>query len=103
MTLAAGRHAELTVLDVATGACEVVLRTERHVEAPTWSRDDRWLVVNCDGELYRCPPPGPGPPSSSGRSAPPRDLVALRGGQGTTTVNGWAPDSRRFAFVAYPL
>ncbi len=27
----------------------------------------------------------------------------LHGCQGTLNVNGWAPDSRRFAFVAYPL
>jgi Tol biopolymer transport system component len=32
-----------------------------------------------------------------------RDLLWLHGGQGTTNVNGWAPDSRRFAYVAYPL
>ncbi|SMD26426.1 hypothetical protein SAMN05661093_10009 [Kibdelosporangium aridum] len=33
----------------------------------------------------------------------PRSLVALDGGQGTINVNSWAPDSRRFAFVAYPI
>jgi Tol biopolymer transport system component len=27
----------------------------------------------------------------------------LFGGQGTLNVNSWAPDSRRFAFVAYPV
>lgn len=35
-----------------------------------------------------------------------RDIVwqfALFGGQGTINVNSWSPDSRRFAFVAYPL
>jgi Tol biopolymer transport system component len=32
----------------------------------------------------------------------PRDLVHLFGGQGTINVNSWAPDSRRFAYVAYP-
>lgn len=31
-----------------------------------------------------------------------RDLLRLEGGQGTINVNSWAPDSRRFAFVAYP-
>jgi Tol biopolymer transport system component len=31
-----------------------------------------------------------------------RDIVALFGGQGTLNVNSWAPDSRRFAYVAYP-
>jgi Tol biopolymer transport system component len=38
-------------------------------------------------------------PDGSGR----RDLVWLNGGQGTSNVNGWAPDSRRFAYVAYPI
>ena len=32
-----------------------------------------------------------------------RDLIALFGGQGTLNVNSWAPDSRRFAYVAYPV
>lgn len=30
-------------------------------------------------------------------------LAAVFGGQGTINVNSWAPDSRRFAFVAYPI
>ena len=32
-----------------------------------------------------------------------RDLVHLFGGQGTMNVPSWAPDSRRIAFVAYPI
>jgi TolB protein len=35
-----------------------------------------------------------------------RDIVwqfPVFGGQGTINVNSWSPDSRRFAFVAYPL
>jgi hypothetical protein len=34
------------------------------------------------------------------------DTVArypLFGGQGTLNVNSWSPDSRKFAFVAYPI
>lgn len=31
------------------------------------------------------------------------DIVAFFGGQGTINVNSWSPESRRFAFVAYPL
>jgi Tol biopolymer transport system component len=31
------------------------------------------------------------------------DLVHLFGGQGTINVPSWAPDSRRFAYVAYPF
>lgn len=34
---------------------------------------------------------------------PSRDLVALPGGQGTVNVPCWAPDSRRIAYVSYPL
>lgn len=33
----------------------------------------------------------------------PRDLVHLMGGQGTLNVPPWAPDSRRLAYVAYPV
>jgi Tol biopolymer transport system component len=32
-----------------------------------------------------------------------RDLVHLFGGQGTMNVASWAPDSRRLAYVAYPI
>lgn len=32
-----------------------------------------------------------------------RDVAAFFGGQGTINVNSWAPDSRHFAFVAYPI
>ncbi|HEX3815732.1 MAG TPA: hypothetical protein VHX59_23080 [Mycobacteriales bacterium] len=34
---------------------------------------------------------------------PSENLVHLFGGQGTVNVNSWAPDSRRFAFVEYPV
>lgn len=32
-----------------------------------------------------------------------REILSLFGGQGTLNVNSWAPDSRRFAYVAYPI
>lgn len=31
------------------------------------------------------------------------DIITLHGGQGTLNVNSWAPDSRRFAYVDYPM
>jgi TolB protein len=31
------------------------------------------------------------------------DIIAFNGGQGTINVNSWSPDSKRFAFVMYPL
>ncbi len=33
----------------------------------------------------------------------PRERFRLLGGQGTINVNSWAPDSRRFAYVSYPI
>ena len=32
-----------------------------------------------------------------------RDLAAFFGGQGSVNVNSWAPDSKRLAFVSYPM
>jgi TolB protein len=32
-----------------------------------------------------------------------RPVADVFGGQGTINVNSWAPDSRRFAYVAYPI
>lgn len=32
-----------------------------------------------------------------------RDIVSFLGGQGTINVNSWAPDSKHFAYVAYPM
>ena len=32
-----------------------------------------------------------------------RTLTTFFGGQGTINVNSWAPDSRRLAFVSYPV
>jgi len=38
-----------------------------------------------------------------GPDGSPRTLVALFGGQGTINVNSWARDSRRLAYVEYPI
>ena len=38
-------------------------------------------------------------PDGSGQ----RDIVSFLGGQGTINVNSWAPDSKHFAYVAYPV
>jgi len=40
---------------------------------------------------------------STGDWATPLLRLPLPGGQGTLNVNSWAPDSTRFAFVAYPM
>jgi hypothetical protein len=32
-----------------------------------------------------------------------REITSLFGGQGTTNVPSWPPDSKSFAYVAYPV
>jgi Tol biopolymer transport system component len=38
-----------------------------------------------------------------GQWAHPVSVARLLGGQGTINVNSWSPESRRFAYVAYPI
>ncbi len=48
------QRAEISVVDVETGEVSVVHTTKQIlVEAPNWSRDGAWLVVNGDGRLFR--------------------------------------------------
>ena len=46
-------ESELVLLNVRTGKEEVILRESRHFEAPNWSRDGKYLIVNADGKLER--------------------------------------------------
>jgi Tol biopolymer transport system component len=47
-----GQVARLVVVDADTREQRVVLETDRRIEAPNWTPDGRWLVVNADGKLY---------------------------------------------------
>jgi TolB protein len=99
-------HAQLARLPAEGG------RMERLVESETV---DWFPHLSPDGELasYISFPPGTlGHPQDLDvevrlvRTADWRDILwrfPLFGGQGTINVNSWSPDSRRFAFVAYPM
>ena len=53
-TFRPGQRAELFVLDVATGARRLVVASSTLLfEAPNWTSDGRWLIVNGDGVLFR--------------------------------------------------
>ena len=43
----------LETLDIATGERQVVYRAPEHFEAPNWTRDGKYLVINKQGKLYR--------------------------------------------------
>ncbi len=83
---------------------EQLTRDERVNWFPHVSPDGQWVVylsfppgtkghpANKDIILRRMKPDG----------SAQADITAFRGGQGTINVNSWSPDSKRFAFVAYP-
>lgn len=53
-TLLPGQVCQILIVDAVTGEAEVVFESgEVLVEAPNWSHDGRWLVVNGDGLLWR--------------------------------------------------
>lgn len=43
----------LVVVDVNTGRQRVVVRETRHIEAPNWTRDGNWLLINSEGRLEK--------------------------------------------------
>ncbi|MDX6253133.1 MAG: TolB protein [Kribbellaceae bacterium] len=58
-TLLPGQRAELYVVDVTTGEHRLVFSSSSLLfEAPNWSSDGDWLVVNGDGQLFRIPVSG---------------------------------------------
>jgi Tol biopolymer transport system component len=44
---------ELAIFDLAEGTAQTVLRTNRLIEAPNWTRDGKTLIANGDGRLCR--------------------------------------------------
>lgn len=48
-------RSSVEVFDIVSGKTRVVWQTERLVEAPNFSRDGKFLVINGDGLLYRLP------------------------------------------------
>ena len=46
-------RSELAIYTLASGKITTVLKTDRLIEAPNWSPDGKFLVINGDGRLYR--------------------------------------------------
>jgi Tol biopolymer transport system component len=97
-------HAQIFRMSVDEQRRERLTFDDRVNWLPHVSPDGKWCVyisyeegtithpADLDVELRLIPADG----------GEPRTVAALFGGQGTLNTNGWAPDSRRFAFVAYP-
>ena len=50
----------LEIYDMETGTHQVVKEFPFLIEAPNWTPDGKWLVVNKEGRLYRIAPDGSG-------------------------------------------
>jgi TolB protein len=46
-------RSSLVTVDIVTGRVDTVHTEERHFEAPNWSPDGRFFIVNSKGRLYR--------------------------------------------------
>jgi len=58
-TLRRGQVAQLFIADADTGATTLVAESaDLLFEAPNWTPDGRWLIVNGDGRLFRIAPEG---------------------------------------------
>ncbi|MBD0288926.1 MAG: transporter, partial [Flavisolibacter sp.] len=49
------RKIESTIetVNIQTKERKIIYKEERHIEAPNWSKDGQYLVVNSNGLLYR--------------------------------------------------
>lgn len=48
----------LYIYDLASGKSELILKENRHFEAPNWSRDGQFLLINALGKLEKVSPKG---------------------------------------------
>ena len=60
---ASGQHPQSTysyleIFDVETGTHRVVKSFPYVIEAPNWTPDGKWLIVNKDGRLFKLAPDG---------------------------------------------
>lgn len=52
-------RSELAIYDLESGAVTTVLTTPELIEAPNWTPDGKWLVINGGGRLFRVDPNAP--------------------------------------------
>jgi TolB protein len=55
-------RSKIAIYDVATKSSQVIFTAEQIWEAPNWSIDGKFLLVNSGGKLYRLAPDGAGGP-----------------------------------------
>ena len=83
-------RSKVSVYDMRKKSVRVVYTADKLVEAPNWSLDGEYLLINSGGSLWRLP--------SGGGSEPER--INLGGIAGCNNDHGISPDGKRLAFSA---
>jgi Tol biopolymer transport system component len=76
-------RSRIAVWDLASASSTVVFRSDDHFEAPNWSRDGRFLLLNSGGNLYRLP-----------------EKIDLGGQYRCNNDHDFSPDGKLIAFSA---
>jgi len=86
-------RSSIMVYDLATRSSNVVYRADTVIEAPNWSHDGKFLLVNTGGDLYRLP--------LGAGSEPKLEKIDLGpGGLRCNNDKAFSPDGRLLGFSA---
>lgn len=85
-------RSKVAIFDLASRKSTVIFEQDGIMEAPNWSHDGKFLLVNTGGNLYRLPVSGP----------PKLDPITLSPGSGYRCNNDhdFSPDASKIAFSA---
>ncbi len=56
------KKSKITVYNVGTKSTKIIYESDKLIEAPNWSPDGKYLLVNTGGDLYKLPVGGSGSP-----------------------------------------
>jgi Tol biopolymer transport system component len=85
-------RSKVTISDLASHKSSIVYEADHVVEAPNWSRDGSFLLVNTGGNLYRLP--------VNGKAEQKLDKIELGGDYRCNNDHDFSRDGRRLAFSA---
>ncbi len=83
---------KITVYDLASRSTRTVYQADQVIEAPNWSRDGKFLLVNTSGNLYRLPVNGAGEAKL--------EKIELGAGYRCNNDHDFSRDGRMLAFSA---
>ncbi|HLH08922.1 MAG TPA: hypothetical protein VKW78_16905 [Terriglobales bacterium] len=84
-------RSRVTIYDLKSKSTKVLYTTDHLVEAPNWSPDGKYLLINTGGRLYRLPVKG---------KKPQPELVNLDAAYRCNNDHGPSPDGKLIAFSA---